>query len=127
MGKPFNAAAAAKESPAYIDVPCVAWDSDVRLARLQPLEKLRLIAPVEGAEKDEFGNVADRQLAWDFGVSLLEACIVDEAGNRQICTPELRDWLAGEMEAIQELIPAAMKINRLGKAAVSDLDAAKKN
>jgi hypothetical protein len=124
MGKAFNAAAAAAESPRVITVPCEAWGADVRLQRMEPLAKLELIAPYEAAEKDASGSIKDRQKAWEFGVALIAASVVNDDGSRQFETPELLQWLGGEFEAVSQLLPHAMTLQRLGSA---DLDTAKKN
>lgn len=123
MGQLLTAAQLMAASPTTIDVQCAAWDGTVRLARLDPAAKLRLALRASTLTKDEAGKVQMLDSSnWDFAVDVVAASVVDETGALQFADPSARAWLCGEINAVSELLGAAMKLNRLGGAEI-DADA----
>jgi len=103
-----------KNRPPFKDVLCKAWDCDVRLQKLDGPDKLRMVELTEGLEKDDDGNVLDKQAGYEFGLELLARSIVDDEGTLQFAAPAARQWLSGEIEAVAELLDEAIELNGLG-------------
>ena len=114
-------------SPATVDVECAAWSGTVRLARLSPAAKLRLALRAGTLTKDDGGNIQMLDAGnWDFAVDVVAESVVDEGGTLQFSEPSARAWLCGEINAVSELLSAAMRLNRLGGAEIdADAEAAK--
>lgn len=125
----LTAAGLMAASPATADVECQAWGGIVRLARLSPAAKLEFALAAGQLIKDEDGVTKMLEPAnWDFAVRILAGSIVGEDGVLQFADPTAHAWLAGELEAISELLPAVLRLNRLGTAdRNADQEEAKKN
>jgi len=105
-----------EEQPQRKTVLCKAWDNiPVTITRLDPKDMKQIAAATEGLEQDADGNLVDSEEAYDFAIEVLSACIVEE-GEKPFGTEAGRRWLAGEVQAVAELMPIAMQLCGLGSA-----------
>jgi hypothetical protein len=127
--KPLTARELMAASPPWRDVECVAWGGLVRIARLDPVSKLRLALQASTLNKGDEGKISMLEEAnWGFAVQLVAACVIDEQGTLQFAEPGPRAWLAGEISAVSQLLSECMALNRLGGAEVdADAEETKKN
>lgn len=126
--KIITAAELMSRSPSAIEIPCQAWDGAlVRMLKLDGPTKIRTSLQVEGLVKDEAGKVTiSDPLNWAFAVDLLAVSIVDENGVLQFAAPEPLAWLSGEVNAVAELLPSALRLNGLGGSEqAAEVEAAK--
>ena len=95
-----------KDKESHRIVPVISWGGDVRLNRLLPADFLALIDSSKSG--DEFtDNLAT-------SVTMLSKMIANEAGKLQFDSDDGRAYLAGEIDAINELLDPATKLNGLG-------------
>ena len=127
--KILTAAELMSSSPPWRDVPCGAWRGTVRIARLSGPVKLRMALAASQLARNEEGSVTITDPEnWCFAIDLLAACIIDESGSLQFAEPSAKAWLSGEVNAVAELLTAAMDVNGLGAAEQeAETEAAKKD
>lgn len=127
--KILTAAELMSSTPPWRDVHCVAWRGTVRIARLSGPDKLRMAIAASQLARNEQGSVTLTEPEnWCFAIDLLAACIIGDDGSLQFAEPSAKDWLSGEINAVAELLTAAMEINGLGAAEQdAEIEAAKKD
>ena len=105
-----------EEQPQRKTVLCKAWgDTPVTITRLDPKDLKQIAAATEGLQQDAAGNLVDPEEAYDFAIEVLSACIVED-GEKPFGNEAGRRWLAGEVQAVAELMPIAMQMCGLGSA-----------
>lgn len=127
----LTAAALMANRPLFEDVSCDSWNGTVRMARMSGPDKIRFAILTDTLERDQDQRIKLLSAVnWAFAVDLLAASIVNAEGQLQFADPSARAWLSGEVQAVGQLLPQAMRIQGLGGATADEpdeVDEAKKN
>ena len=128
MADLLTAAELMNRTPLYQDVNCESWGGPVRISRLDGPEKLRFALRASRLEKDADDRIRMTEPAnWAFAVDLIAASVTDSDGALQFAEAGPRAWLAGEINAVSELLGRVMEINGLGAAEETEVEAEKKD
>jgi hypothetical protein len=128
MSKLLTAAQLMDARPPWQDVVCDAWDGLVRLARLSGPEKLKFALRASGLNRDGEKITLTDPHNWAWAVDLVAASVVNEEGELQFAGETQRSWLAGEIQAVSELLNPIMSLNGLGSAdEQAEIEATKKD
>lgn len=123
---PATAAELMGSRPRHRDVLVSDWGRVVRIAKLHVRDYITLRERWEALPRDADGEVSEAD-KYDWAVDVVAHSVTDATGALQFLEGGPRQWLAGEPQAVSELLPAVMELSGLGTAAPGGADAPKKN
>lgn len=113
--------AAASERQDTVEVFVPAWKGNVKLKRLDSVAGMRLGRWFNGLEKREDEQPTDEALV-DMYVRVISECAVDDDGQKLFASDEALQLLYGDLNALNVLGPAAMKLNGYDKQTSEELE-----